>query len=133
MAWVEQHGNLFHVAFRIGERRVKRTLKSADRRAADALAQRIDERLQLIERGHITLPEGTDLVAYLFSDGRLEQAAKPAKEIGRTLSSLVDEYLVEVSNGSMEDNTLLTLRIHLNHIREGLTRQVVHFPRFAPR
>lgn len=117
MAWVEQHGNLFHVAFRIGERRFKKTLKSTDRRAADALAQRIDERLRLIDQGHITLPEGVDLVAYLFSDGRLEQVATPEKEVGRTLGSLMDEYLVAVSNGSMESNTLLTLRIHLNHIQ----------------
>ncbi len=117
MAWVEQHGNLFHVAFRIGERRFKKTLKSTDRRAADALAQRIDERLRLIDQGHITLPEGVDLVAYLFSDGRLDQVATPEKEVGRTLGSLVDEYLVAVSNGSMEANTLLTLRIHLNHIQ----------------
>ncbi len=113
MAGVEQHGNLFHVAFRIGDRRFKKTLKSTDRRAADALAQRIDER-------HITLPEGVDLVAYLFSDGRRDQVATPEKGVGRTLGSLVDEYLVAVSNGSMEANTLLTLRIHLNHIQKVL-------------
>ncbi len=120
MAWVEQHGERFHVAFRIGNRRFKKTLKTEDRRAADALAQRIDERLRLIDQGHITLPEGVDLVAYLFSDGRLDQVATPEKEVGRTLGSLVDEYLVAVSHGSMEANTLLTLRIHLNHVQQIL-------------
>jgi hypothetical protein len=68
MAWVEQHGERFHVAFQIGDRRFKKTLKTTDRRAADALAQRIDERLRLIEAGHIVLPDDADLVAYPSSD-----------------------------------------------------------------
>ena len=57
MAWVEQRGELFHVAFRVCDRRFKRTLKTADRRAADALDQRIDERLRLIEAGRIRSPQ----------------------------------------------------------------------------
>ena len=120
MAWVEQHGNRFHVAFRIGDRRFKKTLKTADRRAADALAQRIDERQRLIEQGHIVLPEGADLVAYLFSDGRLVQPVPTVQAVGRTLGSIVEEYLSSIANGSMEANTLLTLRIHLNHIQQVL-------------
>ncbi len=116
MAWVEQHGQRFHVAFRIGDRRFKKTLKTTDRRAADALAHRIDERLRLIEQGHIVLPEGVDLVAYLMSDGRLNGAVPVEKCLGPTLGTVVQEYLASVSNGSLESNTLLTLKIHLNHV-----------------
>ena len=104
MARVEQHRNRFHVAFRIGDRRFKKTLKAADRRAADALAQRIEERQRLIEQGHIVLPEGADLVAYLFSVGRLEHPVPVDQGDGPTLGSLVDEYIPAVNNGSMEAN-----------------------------
>jgi len=120
MAWVEQHGQRFHVAFRIGDRRFKKTLKTTDRRAADALAQRIDERLRLIEAGHIVLPEGADLVAYLMSDGRLEQTVSVEKKVGRILGEIIPEYLISTNQGSLESNSFRTLKIHLNHILKVL-------------
>ncbi len=120
MAWIEQHGERFHVAFRIGDRRFKKTLKTADRRAADALAQRIDERLRLIEAGHIVLPDGADLVAYLMYDGRLEQTVSIEKKIGRTLGEIIPEYLTSTNQGSLESNSYGTLKIHLNHILKAL-------------
>ena len=123
MAWVEQHGNRFHVAFRIGERRFKKTLRTGDRRAADAMAQRIDQRLHLIESGEVVLPDGADLVTYLFSDGRVERPVALEETLGRPLATTMDEYLESVSSGSIESNTLLTLKIHLKHVVDVLGRK----------
>ena len=124
MAWVEQHGERFHVAFRIGDRRFKKTLKTADRRTADALAQMIDERLRMIEAGHIVLPDGADLVAYLMSDGRLEQSVSIEKKVGRTLGEIIPEYLTSANQGSLESNSFGTLKIHLNHVLTVLGKTI---------
>ena len=75
-------------------------------------------RIEMLERGEWQLPDPTQVADSLIG----ELAPRPVVELptGKTLSSLVDEYTASVSNGSMESNTLLTLRIHLNHIQKVL-------------
>src|SRR5580658_8719720 len=66
MAWLEldASGN-YHVSFRMGERRYKRSLKTSQKRDAERLASRLEENLTLVERGRLTIPDGADIPRFL--------------------------------------------------------------------
>ena len=46
MAWLEQRGNQFHLGIRLGSRKLKRSLQTADPKEAQDLADRVDRRLK---------------------------------------------------------------------------------------
>lgn len=118
MAWLEQRGKLFHLAFRIGDRKFKKSLKTANPNDAASMATRIERRLALIEQGDLSIPPDADLMTFLLSDGKL---ARPVELTGGiTLKTLCDQYLDALPNGSLESNTVYTLKIHLNHLKQVL-------------
>lgn len=118
MAWLEQRGGKFHIGVRIGTRKVKRSLQTNDQQQAEDTAARVERRLKLIEQGDLVLPQGADLLVFLLSDGKISQPVVIA--IATTLGQLCDRYLRELPEGSMESNTIYTLKIHLAHIRRIL-------------
>jgi hypothetical protein len=64
------------------------------------------------------VPTDSDLATFLLSDGR--KIAKPAKKAARwTLGKMLDDYLKAI-DGSVEDNTLGTTRIHTGHLKRIL-------------
>ena len=67
MAWLEERSEQFHICLRVGGKKLKRTLKTADREEAETLLARVDRRLQLIEHGDLDVPEGADLLTFLVS------------------------------------------------------------------
>lgn len=52
MAWLEQEasGN-FHIAFRLGSKKFKRSLRTKDEREAEARRLRLEENYRLVESG----------------------------------------------------------------------------------
>ncbi|MBX9655586.1 site-specific integrase [bacterium] len=60
------------------------------------------------------MPPGTDLGVFVVTDGRLAQ--EPAQETSIAIGKLYDEYTTSIPPGSVEQSTLLTTRIHLNHL-----------------
>lgn len=118
MAWLEQRGKLFHLVFRIGGRKVKKSLKTANPNDAAAMAARIERRLALIDQGDLSIPPDADLMTFLLSDGRLERPVQLTN--GTTLKALCDQYLAALPDGSLESNTIYTLKIHLNHLHAVL-------------
>ena len=73
MAWIEQRGKRFRLAFRYGDEKFSVNLKSADRKDAEGCRVRLEENLRLVERGRLTVPTGADLGLFLLSDGKLER------------------------------------------------------------
>ncbi len=118
MAWLEKKGRRFLLVFRLNGSRYKKLLAPTDQREAEAIAAKVERRIGMLERGEWQLPDPTQVADSLIGD----LAPRPVVDLptGKTLSPLVEEYLASVSNGSMEANTLLTLRIHLNHIQQVL-------------
>jgi len=118
MAWLEEHPSSGHfkICFRWGGKKLKKTVKTTDRRAAEAALARFEENLQLVERGRLELPQNTDIAAFLLSDGKLngQSAAAPSQIL--TLSGLRDGYIEVHSNGALEKNSLATICIHLRHL-----------------
>jgi len=123
MAWLEEHptSGHFKVCFRLGNRRLKKTVKTTDRREAEGVLARMEENLRLLERGRIEMPLGADLGSFLLSDGKL--ASNPllvAPPRPLLLKDLCDMYLKVQSSGAIEANSLRTVRGHLKNIRRTL-------------
>ena len=57
-------------------------------------------------------------MTFLLSDGKLDgvQTVRPILPPAFTLREVVDRYLATLSNGTVEANTLATLRMHLHHV-----------------
>ena len=114
MASIQQDpsGN-FHIAFRFGGKRYKRSLKTAIERKALATANHVEENIRLIEAGRMDLPDDVDVPTYLMSDGKL--AKKPKVKATLQLKDLLSQYLDATPEGSQEPTTLKTTRIHMRH------------------
>lgn len=74
MAWLEiAPSGVFQIGFRIGERKLKRSLRTNDRKEAEAARSRMDENIRLLERGRLTLPPNADVATFrscLFGETR---------------------------------------------------------------
>lgn len=118
MAWLEQRGDQFHLGIRLGSRKLKRSLQTNDPKVAQELAGRVERRLKLIEQGDLILPPDADLMTFLLSDGKLTRPVEIA--VGLSLGELCQQYLDQLPLGSLEANTVYTLKIHLKHLRRVL-------------
>jgi len=82
MAWVEQKPNgTFHIVFRLGEEKYRRSLRTKNRKAAAAQCARLDETLQFVESGRLVIPDDADTVSFLLSDGKLNGTATRQKRL----------------------------------------------------
>ena len=119
MAWLTKRGNVFHLGFRYSDRIFRTSLKTTERRVANAAVSRVDENLRLVETGRLELPSDTrELPTFLLSDGKLNE--KPTLSCVTSFSEVFGVYLAAMSNGSMESNSLDTIKIHTNHLRRIL-------------
>ena len=121
MAWLEKRSDSFHLNLRFENARFKKSLKTKNRREAEELVSRVERRLRLIEQGDLEVPSDCDLLTFLVSDGKLQKRVCARKTL--TLEEIFREYQCCVSNGSIETNTLCTIKIHLNHILKILRKK----------
>ena len=119
MPWLEERSGQFLISFRWNGAKYRRRIQAKDRKAADAVLARFVDTLGDVERGRLVIPDGADLATFLLSDGRLSErpgAATTPPSSGVRLRELADEYLAAHAGGALEKTTLLTARIHLNHL-----------------
>ncbi len=126
MPWLEEHptSGRFKISFRWAGRKVRKTVRAKTRADAETVLQRLEETLDLVERGRIEVPpDCTDIAVFLLSDGKVAgrppgPVEPPAKPL--SLRELVDRYVTVHSNGAMEANSLATAKIHLEHFARSL-------------
>lgn len=116
MASIEQRGNTYRVVFRYERRKFNRSLRTKDRKAADACLARLEDNLRRVELGVLELPDGTDIASFLLSDGRVARQPNPNPRV-QTLGSLLDGYLDGIAPGSLEDTTLALIGIHVRRLK----------------
>ena len=93
MAWLEQApSGIYHVAFRLGDEKFKKSTKSRNLKAAGARLHRVEENLRLVESGRLTIPERADPGTFLFSDGKLDGGGQRKKKQLRALGQLCDAF-----------------------------------------
>ena len=104
MAWLELKGNVYQVSFRWDGRKFRRSLGTTEKADADTRVARIDRRLKLIEQGDLVVPDGTDLLSFLMTDGKPQpKIVLPAKEL--SLGDLFEQYRTTLPADSMERNS----------------------------
>lgn len=115
MASIQQDpsGN-YHIAFRFGGSRYKRSLKTKIERKAEAAASHVEENIRLIEAGRMDLPDDVDVPVFLMSDGKLLE--KPRAPANILLKKLLNEYLDSIPDGSLEPTTLKVTGVHTRHV-----------------
>jgi integrase len=118
MASLEKRGKRFRVVFRLGGEKHFASVKTTDKREAEACLARLDENLRLVERGRLTIPDGAEVGLFLHSDGKLEQKVKLAHVL--TVGELVSKYQSTFTVGAKEKNTARTEKLHLSHAEKLL-------------
>jgi integrase len=119
MAWLEQKkSGTFHLIFRLGDEKFRRSLKTKCSREASARHLRVEENLRLVDAGRLQIPDNADLVTFLLSDGKLNQQARAPKRT--RIGKLYQQYIDNLPEDSMEDNSLYTASIHMQHFVRNL-------------
>jgi integrase len=114
VAWLEQRGERFRVAFRFRGEKYRVNLKTTDRKEAEGCLARLEENLRLVERGRLTVPAGADLGLFLLSDGKLEQPVEIVRSV--RLSELFEIYQTQFTAGAKEAITREMEDIHMKHL-----------------
>ncbi|NLF73053.1 MAG: hypothetical protein GX575_28790 [Candidatus Anammoximicrobium sp.] len=69
---LEDPSGNWHVHFRFGGKRFKRSLQTKNAKEAQGLLGCIEDNMQLVRRGVKTLPPSGDVFLFLVSDGKLD-------------------------------------------------------------
>jgi hypothetical protein len=121
MATLERRNGTYRVVFRFQGRKCSKSLRTGTERSATAALARLEDNLHRIELGTLEVPPESDLATFLLSDGR--KVEKPAKGTTRwTLGKMLDAYLNAI-DGSVEQNTMYTTKIHASHLKRILRPQ----------
>jgi integrase len=116
MPWLEHRPNgRYHIAFRFGDQKLKKSLRTSDLRTAEARLHQLEENIRLLEKGRIVLPEDADLVEFLLSDGKLDGKPQGMTKL-RTFKQFGDAFLASIPEGALETETLKGMGIHLDHL-----------------
>jgi len=93
------------------------SLGTCIQKTAEQLKKGIETLLWELEQGYRKLPQETDLIAFLRGGGKVTQEPPPIKPEDRlTLGKLRDKYVGVLSIGTMEQNSLYTVKIHFKHL-----------------
>ncbi|MCC7337309.1 MAG: tyrosine-type recombinase/integrase [Pirellulaceae bacterium] len=103
----------FHICFRYGGLRFKRSLKTTDQRKASAASVRVAENIRLAENGRLVLPDDADIPTFLLSDGKV--TSQPRKLSTITLGELFEVYQERIPAGALEPSTLKSAGVHMRH------------------
>ncbi len=122
MATLQRRNGNFRVLFYHGGRRHTFTIGRVERREAELVAADVDRVLLRLGQRLLAIPPGVDVVTFVRHGGRVPDsptAPEPPSQLA-TLRELRERYLATHSAGAMEESSLGTARIHLNHIATTL-------------
>jgi integrase len=111
----------FYVRFRYAGASYKRSLKTNSPHVAEAALARLEDTLQLVQLGRITIPDDADPATFLLTDGK--KSDQPGPEEVRTLGELCDAYLAALPEGTKEATTLQGEAIHRRHLLRILKKR----------
>lgn len=114
MASIQQDpSGTFHICFRYGKQRFKRSLQTSDFKKATAATVRVAENLRIVSLERMEIPDDADIPTFLLSDGVV--TSKPESVCTLTLSELFPKYLDAVPEGAIEKTSVETNQIHMKH------------------
>jgi integrase len=111
MAGIRKKGDAYYCTFRFQGRRFYFTVGKVSEARARAKAAEVDETLDLLERGRLTVPDGVPLEDFVAAGGKAPVlAVRPETTTAR---QLFDHYLATHANGTVESSSLETARTHI--------------------
>jgi hypothetical protein len=118
LAWLQQvPSGFYHISFRFGGRKFKRSLKTKNLRNASSRKVRMEDNIRLLESGIIELPPAVDGASYLLSE---------SKKLGKTvlldckLAQAFDEFFQQIPEGNLELSSIKTMQTHRKHLERLL-------------
>jgi integrase len=126
MASLWRKGEHFYCQFLWHGKRRNFPLGSVPEDEAEDTARTVGDLLARVKRGQVQVGDGVDVVAFVRHrlaalHGEGEVPAVPLPTVARgTLAALRDRYVETHSNGTIEESSLGTARMHLNQFCEGL-------------
>jgi integrase len=119
MASLELQNETYRIVFLHSGRKRSYSLKTGSEKDAERMKGSVEDILFRIAQGYMSVPRGVDVVAFLKNGGK-PPAAEETLADDISLQKLRDRYIDTHSNGALEPNTLLTIKIHLGHLIETL-------------
>jgi tetratricopeptide (TPR) repeat protein len=95
-------------------------LGTGDRDTAEALRGGVEKTRKRVEQNLLPFLEGADIVEFVKHDGRLAEKKAAAPLTPLNLTQLMEKYLEAYRIGSMESDSLDTVRMHLRHFEKTL-------------
>jgi hypothetical protein len=120
MASLELRNQTYRVVFMFRGRKYGYSLDTGDRVTAEALRGGVEKTLMRVEQNLLPFPEGADVVEFVKHDGRLPEKKAAAPPAPLNLTQLMEKYLEAYRIGSMESDSLDTVRMHLRHFERTL-------------
>ena len=109
----------FRIRFRFDGKNVNRSLHTKDRRKALGLCSRVEETIELIERGQLEVPKKADPIDFILSGGqKKKKKQKKPKVVG--LAKFFSLYQASLPAGHKEESTLEGEAIHIKHFKRIL-------------
>jgi integrase len=96
------------------------TIGEAEETEAQGVKARYEYLLRLLKQRLLSLPAGMDIVTFLGHDGKPPDTNAESNSPEITFARLRDGYLKAIANGSVENNSLYTSKIHLGHLADTL-------------
>ncbi|HLN30711.1 MAG TPA: site-specific integrase [Gemmataceae bacterium] len=120
MASLQKKGESWYCQFMYHGRRHTFTIGRVGDDEAKNTAAKCDYLLMRIKQDLLEVPADMDICTFLQHDGR--PLDRPGKLRGQQIqfSEFSDSYLKTFSGGAIEESTLYTARIHLNHLSQTL-------------
>ena len=116
MPWlVEKKSGIFHIGFRFRGEEITRSLKTRVERTAQAILHRVEETIDLVERGRLEVPTDADVGSFLLSDGKTcKPTVAPVKRI--KAGELFDRYNESLPDDAIAAESLRFAGIHMRHV-----------------
>jgi integrase len=118
MASLQERNGSYRILFMHHGKLHTFTIGKVEKSEAENKGRQVDYLLMRLKQGLLVLPDGTDIVTFIQHDGKPPESgptlpAAPRQVI--TVGLLRDRYLATHGNGTIEDNSLDTCKLHLGH------------------
>lgn len=118
MAAIQLRGHIWRVLFRYQGQQHAVTLGKVGKAEAGQWKAKIEHLLMRLKQNLLELPGGMAITDFVLRDGKPITAA--TKSAATTFDQLKAAYIAARSNGSLEENTLATVKLHLSHLEKTL-------------
>jgi integrase len=123
MANLGQKNGVYLARFRFQGKEYKRSLRTPDRKNAEAAMHRVEDALHRLAVRLISVPAGVDPGDFIVSGGTLTSPAPaPGRRTVPTFGSAVQEFLGDL--GHLAESNRYTIGVHLRNLQKKLVRQV---------